>query len=49
MINIKEINKTETKKYFIIYEMNERVYTFSGLPEDIFKDLYESMNDKNEQ
>ena len=49
MIKIKEINKTETKNYFIIYEVAKQVYTFSGSPEDIFEDLYKSIKDKNEQ
>ena len=49
MIKIKEIDKTETKNYFIIYEIDKKVYSFSGSSEDIFKDLYESMKDKNEQ
>lgn len=49
MIEIKEIDKIETKNYFIIYEIDKRIYSFSGSPEDIFKDLYQSMKNKNEQ
>ena len=43
MIKIKEINKeTHTNNsYFIIYSINNGVYTYGGKPEEIFKHLYE--------
>jgi len=52
MIKIMEIeNEKQNNNYFIVYEANKRVYTYSGHPNEIFDDLlktYKEMEKVNE-
>jgi len=49
MIKIKEINKEEKDKYFIIYELNNKTFTFNGNSKDILEDLFKTNKEINEQ
>lgn len=43
MIKIMEIeNEKQVNNYFIVYEANKRVYTYSGHPNEIFNDLFKT-------
>jgi hypothetical protein len=49
MIKIKEIDKEGIDKYFIIYELNNKIFSFSGKSKDVLEDLFktnEKINDK---
>ncbi len=49
MITIREIDKKDKDEYFVIYELNKKVFTFNGNSKDVLNDLFETnkkINDK---
>ena len=49
MIKIKEIDKEGKDKYFIVYELNSKIFTFNGNSKDILEDLFKTNKEINEQ
>jgi hypothetical protein len=49
MIKIREIDKEGTDKYFIVYELNNRTFSFNGDSKDVLEDLFKTNKEINEQ
>ena len=42
MIKIKEIEQRDRDLYFVIYEVNKKVYSYNGRSEDVLNDLFKT-------
>jgi len=42
MIKIKEIERREGNLYFVIYEINKKIYSYNGKSEDVLNDLFKT-------
>ena len=49
MIKIQEIGKNGKDDYFVIYEVNEKIYSFYGSSKDVLEDLFKTTKNKNDK
>ena len=48
MIKIKEIERREGNLYFVIYEINKKMYSYNGTSEDVLNDLFKTSKETKE-
>ena len=49
MIIIREIGKEKTGMYFVIYEVNNKVFTYNGTSKDVLEDLFKTSKEINDK